>query len=475
MNPIPVTTCPMTRVMSTEGSPLKCRETSTKTAAPRETRAFVLRPAFLFRISRSIPISNPDKRAAPIRIPYSHKSKVSLKCFIFTCMQKFPIKLDKSLEKRKHDLSFRELHEQHGLIDFSSNDYLGFSASENIFEEAHKILKQNHLVKNGATGSRLLTGNHALYSLAEREIADFFCSEVSLLYNSGYDANLGFFSSVPRRGDVVLYDEFSHASIRDGISLGNARAFKFSHNDFGDLREKVVRVKNGIFEGELFIVTEAVFSMDGDRPDLKKIVDLALEFSCLVVLDEAHSAGVCGASGRGSAFEEHVQDSIFARIVTFGKAFGAHGAAILCSEMLKQYLVNYSRSLIYTTALPPHSVATIMAATRHLQSGGSEEISVLQKKISFFIFQMKILNLQQYFVASRSAIHSCIVPGNENVKRIAAEIRRNGFDVKPILSPTVPEGKERLRICLHSFNSEKDLKEVLSLLSQLIINKRHDE
>lgn len=390
-------------------------------------------------------------------------------------MQKFPIKLAKSLEKRKHDVSFRELHHQDELVDLSSNDYLGFSASERIFQETHEILKQSHLVKNGATGSRLLTGNHALYPLAEREIAEFFGSEASLIYNSGYDANIGFFSSVPGRGDVVLYDEYSHASIRDGISLGNARAHKFSHNDLGDLKEKILRVKNDVFQGELFIVTEAIFSMDGDRPDLKKIVDLAHEYNCLVVLDEAHSAGVIGASGRGSAFEEQVQNMIFARLITFGKAFGAHGAAILGSNKLKQYLVNYSRSLMYTTALPPHSVATIIAAKRHLQASGNQEIYRLQKKISFFVSQMKNLNLQQYFVASCSAIHSCIIPGNENVKRIASEIRKKGFDVKPILSPTVPEGKERLRICLHSFNSEKDLKELLSLLSQLIINKQHDE
>ncbi len=390
-------------------------------------------------------------------------------------MQKFPIKLDKSLEIRKQDDSLRELYEQDELIDLSSNDYLGFSASERIFEKAHKILKQNHLIRNGATGSRLLTGNHSLYTIAEGEIADFFCSEASLLYNSGYDANLGFFSTVPRRGDVVFYDEFSHASIRDGISLGNARAFKFSHNDLSDLKEKIERVKNDFFEGELFIVTEAIFSMDGDRPDLKKIIDLAQRYDCLVVLDEAHSAGVIGSSGKGLAFEEQLHHEVFARLITFGKAFGAHGAAILGNAKLKQYLVNYSRSLIYTTALPPHSVATILAATRHLKTYGNQEISVLQKKISFFISQMKKLNLQEYFVPSSSAIHCCIVPGNNKVKKIGAEIRKKGFEVKPILSPTVPQGKERLRICVHSFNSEKELNELLSLLSQLIINKRYDE
>lgn len=386
-------------------------------------------------------------------------------------MQKFPIKLEKSLELRKHDNSFRELREPGELVDLSSNDYLGLSASENIFEEAHRILRQNHLVKNGATGSRLISGNHSLYTLTEGKIAEFFRSEAALLYNSGYDANLGFFSSVPRRGDVVFFDEFSHASIRDGISLGNARAYKFSHNDFSDLKEKIIRVKNSPFDGELFIVTEAIFSMDGDRPDLKEIVDLAHEYNCLLVLDEAHSAGVVGSLGKGLALEEQVQSKIFARLVTFGKAFGAHGAAILGNEKLKQYLVNYSRSLMYTTALPPHSVATILAAIRYLEANGGQEISVLHTKISFFTCQLNQLNLQQYFVPSDSAIQCCIVPGNENVKRIAAEIRKKGFDVKAILSPTVPQGKERLRICLHSFNSEKDLVELLFLLSQLIIKK----
>lgn len=389
-------------------------------------------------------------------------------------MQKFPLKLEKSLEFRKHDNSLRELHWHDNLIDLSSNDYLGFSGSEKIFDEAHQILKQNNLLKNGATGSRLLSGNHLLYPVAEGEIAEFFQSEAALLFNSGYDANLGFFSSVPQRGDIVLYDEYSHASIRDGISLGKARAYKFLHNDLSDLEEKILRVKNDLFEGELFLVTEAVFSMDGDRPDLQKLVDLAQKYQCLLVIDEAHSAGVIGAGGKGLAIELAVQEKIFARLVTFGKAFGSHGAAILGSERLKEYLVNFSRSLIYTTALPPHSVATLMAAVRHLQKEGSGEILKLQKKIHFFRSQITELNLQENFVPSDSAIHCCVVPGNENVKKVAGEFRKKGFDVKPILSPTVPEGKERLRICLHSFNSEKELDELLSLLPQLIITSKKE-
>jgi len=353
-------------------------------------------------------------------------------------------------------------------IDLASNDYLGFSANLSIFENAGRILKEKNLLKNGAGGSRLLSGNHGLYELAEKEIAAFFSSESALIFNSGYDANIGFFSSVPQRGDLIIYDEFSHASIRDGIALSKAKAFKFHHNDLKDLEERIIRSKNTSFEGEIFIVTEGVFSMDGDIPQLHGLVELSEKYNCLTVVDEAHSTGVIGDWGKGLVASLSLQDKIFARLVTFGKAMGAHGAAILGSNSLKEYLVNFSRSLIYTTALPPHAVATVLAAVDHLQKEGQEELEVIRSRIRFFSSEVIKHDLQDRFIPGFSAIHSCIIPGNAEVKRIAAGLQKEGFDVKPILSPTVPEGSERLRFCLHSFNSEEELSTVVSLLARLL-------
>lgn len=383
-------------------------------------------------------------------------------------MQKFPLKLEKSLQLRKQHNSFRKLGAQGSLIDFSSNDYLGFASNKEIFATAGQILQENGHLNNGSTGSRLLSGNHPIYSIAENELKFFFRSESAVIYNSGYDANLGFFSCVPQRGDLIFYDELSHASIRDGINLSKAKAYKFLHNDLEDLEKKIVRFKDDSFEGEIYIVTEAVFSMDGDIPELKRLAALSEKHSCYLIVDEAHSTGVIGEAGKGLVDELEIQ--VFARIITFGKAMGAHGAAILGSNDLRDYLVNFSKSFIYTTALPPHSVATILAATKYLQYDGLRAIEALRRNIAFFNSEIKIKGLVAYFIPGNSAIHSCLIPGNEKVKQAASYLQKEGFDVKPILPPTVPEGRERLRFCLHSFNSEIEIQNALSLV-QKVLNK----
>lgn len=381
-------------------------------------------------------------------------------------MHRFPLKLDKNLQLRKDANSFRKLGAREKKTDLASNDYLGFTSSLRIFEEVQRILKEKDLLKNGAGGSRLLSGNHLLYELAENVLSEFFSSESALIFNSGYDANIGFFSTVPQRGDYIIYDELSHASIRDGIALSKAKAFKFKHNDLEDLEEKIIRAKKDNFEGEIYIVTEAVFSMDGDMPNFHGLVAISEKYDCLPVLDEAHAAGVIGDGGKGPVTGLPLQEKIFARLVTFGKAFGAHGAAILGSSKLKDYLVNFSRSLIYTTAMPPHSVATILAAIRHLQEEGQKELEKLRSNIRFFTSEVINNELQDSFISSFSPIHCCVIRGNSEVKRVANALQAEGFDVKPILSPTVSAGKERLRFCLHSFNTEEELSSVVSLLAR---------
>lgn len=382
-------------------------------------------------------------------------------------MQKFPTNLEKRLQSRISQNAIRELGKNKNPIDFSSNDYLGFAANQKIFQKTHKILQESGLVRNGSGGSRLLTGNHQLYAPAEDFLAAFHSADAVLIFNSGFDANLGFFGSVPQRHDLIFYDEYSHASIRDGIALSNAVAYKFQHNNLDDLKKKIDQNVNNGFNN-IFIVTEAVFSMDGDMPDLQTIAEFSNKNGYYFVLDEAHATGVIGQDGKGMVEEIGLQDLIFARILTFGKAIGAHGAAILGSAKLKEYLVNFARSLIYTTALPPHSVANILAAYQHLQEDGFSEVKKLQGNIAFFNAEIEKNLLKQHFIHSNSSIHCCIVPGNERVKNIAHQLQNAGFDVRPILSPTVPEGKERLRFCLHSFNSKEEIFQLLKLLINLM-------
>lgn len=395
-------------------------------------------------------------------------------------MQNLPLNLIKSLDIRKQQNALRTLGCNKDLVDFSSNDYLGFSDLKQIYFIAEKILADYNLLKNGATGSRLLSGNHQLFSPAEDFIANFHAAESALIFNSGYDANIGLFSSVPQRGDLIFYDELVHASIRDGISMSRAKAYKFKHNDIADLYCHIERSRNINKDSEIYIVTESVFSMDGDIPNLKALAEFAEKQHCLLVIDEAHATGVFGSNGAGLLQELGIQDQVFARIITFGKAMGCHGAAILGSTTLKEYLVNFARSFIYTTALPPHSVATILASYQYLKNkpglaevnpehmDGISEINKLKQNITFFKAEIDSNKLQSFFIESNSAIQSCIIPGNERVKEAAVLLESEGYYVKPILSPTVSEGKERLRFCLHSFNSRKEISEVLKILVKFI-------
>lgn len=379
-------------------------------------------------------------------------------------MKSLPQSLSDKLAERTNTNALRQLGNNSGVIDFSSNDYLGLSASKEIFDRAHTCLVQNAIISNGSTGSRLISGNHNLYEVTENEIAKFHDAGSALVFNSGYDANVGFFSSVPQKGDVVLYDEYIHASIRDGLRLSNAVAYKFTHNNVEALKLLIDRYKDKA--NEVYVVTESVFSMDGDSPDLVTIANLCLDNNCLLVIDEAHAVGVFGNKGEGLVQNPDLQHKVFARMVTFGKAMGCHGAAVLGSAQLKSYLVNFARSLIYTTALPPHSLATILIAYEHLTATSSER-EALHNNISYFISEVKRLGLTA-FIESDSAIHCAVIPGNEKVKHIAKNLQQEGFGVKAILSPTVPQGSERLRFCLHAYNTKQQITRVLQLLTEAL-------
>lgn len=377
----------------------------------------------------------------------------------------FPKSLLQKLQQREQQNALRKLPIANDLIDFASNDYIGFSKNENIFHETHQFLLDKSIKANGATGSRLLSGNHIIYQEAEEFIANFHQSETALIFNSGYDANVGFFSAVPQRNDIILYDELCHASIRDGIQMSKAKAYKFGHNDFEELQRLLEKFSSE--SNEIYIATESVFSMDGDCPNMEPLISLSEKHKAYLVIDEAHALGVFGNNGEGLVQSLGLQDKVFARIMTFGKGLGCHGAAVLGSGNLKSYLVNFARSFVYTTGLSPHSVATILQSYKHL-ANEKEVLEKLKSNIVFFNQEKMRLGLKPMFVYSKSAIQCAIIPGNEKVKSIAAQLQQKGFDVRPILSPTVPEGQERLRFCLHSHNSTEEILNVLELLATFV-------
>ncbi|NRS88075.1 8-amino-7-oxononanoate synthase [Flavobacterium sp. 7E] len=376
---------------------------------------------------------------------------------------KLPENLLKKLHVRNSENALRKLPNVSDLIDFTSNDYLGFSQSEVIFNQTHQFLIDHKYFQNGATGSRLISGNHPLYQVTEDYIARFYQTDAALIFNSGYDANVGFFSSVPQKGDLILYDELCHASIRDGIKLSNAKAYKFTHNNFEELETLIQRHKTT----NIYVVTESVFSMDGDTPQLEELVVVCKKHDCYLVVDEAHALGVFGDKGEGLVQMLGLQEEVFARIMTFGKGLGCHGAAILGSNELKQYLVNFARSFIYTTGMSPHALATILHAYQFLDTNANSLVE-LRSNIVHFNQQKMLLGLKPMFVQSKSAIQSAIIPGNERVKRIAQQFQDSGFNVKAILSPTVPEGQERLRFCIHSYNTKNQITELLHSLTTFV-------
>ncbi len=369
------------------------------------------------------------------------------------------VKLEKELLQRKRNDSFRSLKQpdQH-LVDFSSNDYLGLSRNVDLSSYINNAINEKPY-PNGATGSRLLTGNSNYIETVEKKLAGIFKSEDTLIFNSGYTANLAVLSCIPQKGDTILYDELSHACIKDGARLSLAKRYSFKHNDLNDLEKKI-----SISTGQLFIVVESIYSMDGDFSPLEELVFLKKKYNAVIIVDEAHSTGVLGENGSGFASSLGLEKEIDIRIHTFGKAMGIHGACACASKALISYLINFARPFIYTTALPPHSIVSIDCAFDFLADHIALQ-SKLEKNISLFLEQTNGLGS---ISKNKSCIQFAIIPGNGLVKSASDELNKNGFDVRPILSPTVLKGKERLRICLHTFNTEEEITRLSQLLKSLV-------
>jgi 8-amino-7-oxononanoate synthase len=359
--------------------------------------------------------------------------------------------LEKKMKERSEANALRTLTVTKGKKDFCSNDYLGIVKNK-LLEEA---VKEN--LSHGSTGSRLLSGNYSLIEETENLIADFHEAGAGLIFNSGYDANLGLLSCVPQKGDVIIYDQLSHASIRDGIRLSFASSFSFLHNDMVDLEKKLSAQENSL--QNIFVVTESVFSMDGDMAPLEEIDRLCTKYNASLVVDEAHATGVIGEKGEGLVQHSGIKNC-FARVHTFGKACGCHGAVVLGSARLKKYLINFARPFVYSTALSPASVHAIKTSYKIFPFLDKER-EHLNNLIT--IFNKSVLKYP--VLKSVSPIQVVIVPGNDEVKQLAVYLQKNNFDVRPILYPTVPKGKERLRIVFHAFNTIGEVEELISLLT----------
>jgi len=360
--------------------------------------------------------------------------------------------LKQKLDKRKKKGNLRELKTVSDLIDLTSNDYLGFAQSESLKKD---ILNECELLSGkysctgfGSTGSRLLTGNHPYCEELEQSIAKFHGAESGLLFNTGYMANLGLISSTISPEDTILFDTHVHASIHDGIQKSKARSLPFRHQEANHLEDRLKKAK-----GRVFVCVESIYSIDGTIAPLKEFGSLCEKYGAHLIVDEAHATGIIGKNGEGLVSHFEMQHQVFARVHTFGKALGVHGAIVLGNSILKEYLVNFSTPLIYTTSLPLHSLAAIRCAYHKLPAANEERIH--------------LRTLQQYFykdLSIRSPIISLPVKGNEKLRALSSELALQGFDVRPIMSPTVRKGSECLRLCLHAFNTMDEIKSVMDYI-----------
>ena len=402
------------------------------------------------RLGRNYPSLRQNGRFEPVPLPA-----------ITSCMSSLTDKLQETLAARDGAGLRRRLRQDSGGVDFSSNDYLGLSRSAELADRIEARLAGQGAVRLGSTGSRLISGNSAGIEALEAQIARFHKAPASLLFGSGYAANTGVFSCLLGAGDTLILDELIHASMIDGARLSKADRIVFKHNDLESLEQALHQAK-----GTKVIGIESVYSMDGDVAPLQDIVALAEQVDAAVVIDEAHSTGVMGPDGSGLVVAQGLEERIFARVHTFGKAVGLHGAAVVGSNLMRDYLMNFARPFVYATAPSPHMVAAISAAY-DLLPGIEAEREKLFGLIKYF--RRRLVESRHQWLDSTTWIQALIVPGNAKVRGIADELRSRGFWTVPIVSPTVPVGMERIRLCLHSFNTEAEIDQLHEALDEIAV------
>ncbi len=350
--------------------------------------------------------------------------------------------LKTKLDNRKNEGVYRTLNVYEDLIDFSSNDYLGIAAKN----------------QSGAGGSRLISGNSTEMINLEKSFAEFIGAEAALLFGSGYLANIGVIPAICDRNTTIFYDELIHASLRDGIRLSNASSYSFKHNDNEDLRVKLAK-----YSGKKLIVSEVVFSMDGDSPDFNSLFKVANDSNAELLIDEAHSFGIVGSKGVGLISSTNRIESCFCTVYPLGKALGLTGCFVAGSQLLIDYLINFSRSFIYSTAPSKNHVLQVEKQLKEITEKSRDSIFKLK---DYFI--EKLDDKCSFISGSNSTIISIIIPGNNKIKAVEKQLFDNGFFVKAILHPTVAKGSERLRICIHDFNKESQLSNLAELINNLI-------
>ncbi len=375
-------------------------------------------------------------------------------------MNPFPNKAQKLLDQRMASENFRELCDHSDLIDFFSNDYLSFNEAPYLLDKLRNYINKEQ-IEYGSTGSRLVSGNRREMEKLEQFFAHFFKGEAALFFSSGFNANLALFSSIASKKDTIIYDALIHASIREGIRLSPARSFGFNHNDLSDLEIKLDRAT-----GDIFVAVESLYSMDGDFANLKRIAELCEKKGAYLIVDEAHSTGIYNEDGSGYTCQLGLEQDVFARVMTFGKGLSCHGATIVGSNKLRDFLINFGKSFIYTTAPDLLSMKKVKWAIQYRRDNPALQEELFQNIAYFLKLQKKYFPFKETFGAS--PIQTIQIPGSKQAKAAEQILIKNGIATKAILSPTVPEGMERLRVCIHRNHTKEDIHAFWDYLGKIL-------
>ncbi|MBK1896597.1 aminotransferase class I/II-fold pyridoxal phosphate-dependent enzyme [Chryseobacterium sp. YIM B02567] len=362
--------------------------------------------------------------------------------------------LQKALDRRKENGTFRSLRSKSEGIDFYSNDYLGLSGNKEFQQKILQEITNNPALLSGSTGSRLISGNSFVATETEEYIARQHQYASALLFPSGYNANLALFSTLPGRNDTIIVDEQIHRSVHDACTLSHAKKIKFKHNNLKDLEEKLERQGRGCYIG-----IESLYSMEGDFAPIEEIAELAYRYDAHLIVDEAHAFGVFGY---GLVAKYQLQDKIFATVITYGKALGAHGAAILTSHLVRDYLINFASPFIYTTSAQDVQWMSIKTGYDFLKIHPQ-----LPEKLKHNINFLRTQGLKTPS-SEDSPIQAILIPDNQQLKALQQTLSEKGILTYAIYSPTVKEGTERLRICLHSFNTGEEIMELVRTIKEAI-------
>ncbi len=348
------------------------------------------------------------------------------------------------------------------MLNLSSNDYLGLASCRSLREEFLSTLTADTFLPTSSS-SRLLTGNFSIYNELEHELATLFGKEAALVFNSGYHANTGILPAISDNETLILADKLVHASLIDGIRLSAARCIRYRHNDLQQL-ERLIQQYLSEYK-RIIVVTESIFSMDGDLADLRALTALKHKYDKLLLyVDEAHAFGVRGARGLGCAEETGCIAGIDFLVGTFGKAAASAGAYIVCNHTTREFLINRMRTFIFTTALPPVNIAWTLFVVRHLAGMHNERKHLL--RISEQLRQA--LSEKGYACPSQSQIVPMITGNSANTIICAEQMQRHGFYALPVRPPTVPDGTARIRFSLTADMTEEEVNKLTGIIPSLI-------